>query len=473
MLDLLLRGGRVIDADNGINGKFDIGIYDGKVVSIEQSIDLKEARKVVDVTDKVVVPGIIDMHVHIGFVEQGRNAMAMLARAGTVTAIDMGGPLDESLGIALTSGAGLNIVCLQMVKPGWNFSSTNPDRKEIVNVIDKAIEDGAFGIKILGGHYPLSPQSTRLIMEEVNKKKLYVALHAGTTKLGPANLNTFKEAVELATSLSVHMAHINTYCRGQILGDPIIECLEVFRLLDANHNIFGESYLAGFSGSPGKCHDGRLDSIGIANSLSMGGYSQDEQGLRKAILDGFASVTCELGEENVLITGKEGLEYWESLLGDVTITCPVVPKATTFLTATQKNKQGRFYVDAISTDGGRIPRNFIVAKGTALIKYGALTWEDFVNKTSSNPAKILGFHEKGHLASGADADITVIDYSKGKAYATINGGQIVMLDGVVLGKGTQIITTNYGAKKVKQRGLEARVEDIQKGWFYKGRPAKK
>jgi len=51
--------------------------------------------------------------------------------------------------------------------------------------------------------------------------------------------------------------------------------------------------------------------------------------------------------------------------------------------------------------------------------------------------------------------------------------EIVMLDGFVLGKGTKIITTNNGAKKIKQRGLEAKIGNIQEGWFYKGRPPKK
>ena len=46
-------------------------------------------------------------------------------------------------------------------------------------------------------------------------------------------------------------------------------------------------------------------------------------------------------------------------------------------------------VDCISTDGGGIPRNVIVEMGLAMVKLQALSMEEFVIKTSVNPAKIL------------------------------------------------------------------------------------
>ena len=260
--------------------------------------------------------------------------------------------------------------------------------------------------------------------------------------------------------------------RGQILGDPVVETLEALSILEAHPNIFSESYLAVFSATPVKCTNGELESNGPKNSLSMGGYEGNERGLRKAILDGWASVVAQRGDENVRLTGREGIEYFESEGTDVTGTFPVTPASTRFLLATQKAKSGRFIIDAIATDGGSIPRNFIVEKGTALVRMDMLTWEEFITKTSLNPARIFGLKDKGHLGIGADADITVLEGKSGRAYSAINGGKVIMLDGVVVGNGTTVITTERGVKAVEKQELNSKVVDLTKGWFYGGRHVK-
>lgn len=101
-----------------------------------------------------------------------------------------------------------------------------------------------------------------------------------------------------------------------------------------------------------------------------------------------------------------------------------------------------------------------------------LTWEEFITKTSLNPAKIFGLKDKGHLGIGADADITALEGTSGRAYSAINGGKIIMLDGVVVGNGTTVITTGRGVKAVEKQELNAKVVDLTKGWFHGGRPVK-
>ena len=55
--DLLLRGGRVIDPAQGIDGLKDVAIRGGKIAAIQSDILPTSAREVVDVTDKIVLPG--------------------------------------------------------------------------------------------------------------------------------------------------------------------------------------------------------------------------------------------------------------------------------------------------------------------------------------------------------------------------------------------------------------------------------
>ena len=94
--------------------------------------------------------------------------------------------------------------------------------------------------------------------------------------------------------------------------------------------------------------------------------------------------------------------------------------------AQAKRPDGTFVVDAISTDGGCIPRNVAIAVGLSLVKFGALTLPEFVVKTSVNPARHLRLTDRGHLIEGAAADITVFDFERQCAMETIVAGKTVM-----------------------------------------------
>ncbi|HTJ57895.1 MAG TPA: amidohydrolase/deacetylase family metallohydrolase [Devosiaceae bacterium] len=62
--DLVLRGGRVVDERNGIDGLFDIAVRHGKIAAVAPGIEGVGA-KVVDVAGCIVSPGLIDIHAHV------------------------------------------------------------------------------------------------------------------------------------------------------------------------------------------------------------------------------------------------------------------------------------------------------------------------------------------------------------------------------------------------------------------------
>jgi dihydroorotase len=93
--DLLLRGGRVIDPASGIDGIRDVAIRNGKVAAVQSDILPTSAREIMDVTDKIVLPGLIDTHAHVYQYVTGRfgvNADMVGVQSGVTTLVDQGGP---------------------------------------------------------------------------------------------------------------------------------------------------------------------------------------------------------------------------------------------------------------------------------------------------------------------------------------------------------------------------------------------
>jgi dihydroorotase len=62
--DLLIKGGRVIDPKNNINGIYDVAVSKGKIIHIARHLGTQSAVKVIDAHGLYVVPGLIDIHEH-------------------------------------------------------------------------------------------------------------------------------------------------------------------------------------------------------------------------------------------------------------------------------------------------------------------------------------------------------------------------------------------------------------------------
>ena len=60
--DLVLQGGRVMDPETGMDAIRNVGIRDGKIVSL--SSETLSGRRVIQASGLVVAPGFIDLHQH-------------------------------------------------------------------------------------------------------------------------------------------------------------------------------------------------------------------------------------------------------------------------------------------------------------------------------------------------------------------------------------------------------------------------
>lgn len=91
MHDLLLKGGRVIDPEQGIDAVMDVAFQGGKVAALGPDLG-QDAREVRHLAGRIVAPGLIDMHSHVywGGTSLGVNAETIAKRSGTTTFVDAG-----------------------------------------------------------------------------------------------------------------------------------------------------------------------------------------------------------------------------------------------------------------------------------------------------------------------------------------------------------------------------------------------
>lgn len=101
-IDILLKGGHLIDPKNRIDSKMDVAILDGKIFQVDLDIPVSKAKKVIDVKGLFITPGLIDIHVHVfagtkNFAQASDGPVSLppdgfTFRSGVTTVVDAGSP---------------------------------------------------------------------------------------------------------------------------------------------------------------------------------------------------------------------------------------------------------------------------------------------------------------------------------------------------------------------------------------------
>src|SRR6266540_342993 len=130
MLDLVIRGGDVVDGSGGTRRLADVGIEDGRVVEIGEIS--QSAGRTIDAEGRVVAPGFIDVHTHLDVQGFWDTTLSPSPLHGVTTAI--GGncgftvaPLSDSaagfLMRMLARVEGMPLVSLEAGVP-WDWRTT-------------------------------------------------------------------------------------------------------------------------------------------------------------------------------------------------------------------------------------------------------------------------------------------------------------------------------------------------------------
>ena len=160
--DILIHGGRVIDPAQDIDSVLDVAIRDGKIAAVAESICSPNTARTIDARDLLVVPGLIDLHVHVcRHIPTGLTADPLCPAGGVTTMLDAGSAGSNNFtafrrsdidGSETEIFALVNLSCIGLVAAdlGELLDRRYADPEGVVRTIRDHV-DVAVGVKIRAG----------------------------------------------------------------------------------------------------------------------------------------------------------------------------------------------------------------------------------------------------------------------------------------------------------------------------------
>ena len=384
-MKLLIKNGRVIDPANNLDGVCDLLVQNSKIIKVAKEIK-NEPEKIIDATDKIVMPGLVDMHVHLR--EPGREDKETIT-SGTQAAL--AGGVTSVLAMPNTQPAIDSLETIALLKNIIRESASanvfiaaaitrNRGGKELAEIA-KLRKAGAIAITDDGA----SVDSEKIMLEALKRAKaekvLLIAhcedkalsakgavnLGLTSTRLGLRGISKESEYkrverdIELARRVNapIHIAHVSCKESVEIIAQAKKKGIKVTAETAPHYFTLSEEAVLGY------------DTNTKMNPPLRG--KDDVAAIRKGLSDAVIDVIAS--DHAPHTENEKEIEF----------------------------ERAEFGVIGLETE--------LAVAITELVATGILSWQELVRKLALNPARILRIN-KGTLSAGSDADIIIVSPEK-------------------------------------------------------------
>lgn len=389
---LVLKNGRVIDPRNQLDGPGEILVENGCITAVAESIPTAGTDRVIDCRGLILMPGLIDMHLHLGdLFDIYESPVFQAAKDGVILGLSpgagntfmapslIGAEVDRGLPI----NAGVYLGAASVLGTGLNT-------EELIALFDRSLE-------------------ARTMAQKLSRNSIT------------------NSTAHLTVGIKDHMGHF-------IMPDERIEA--IFAITSKTHLIYMShtqdpahaERLAGLS-------KGRPLHLAHATAAGCGTHSDGADGMQRvlSLVDG-ENITAEFVSSMLLENRgrKDGLK--------------IDPKAQEL--AYHALQAGKVRIIISDGQSGSTMKGFGNTRDNipcifTLADLGVLSLPDAVAAMTANPARLLSqrlnnpFFEArlGHLGEGALANITIVDPQTRSAIYTLVNGVPVAFEGNLIREG--------------------------------------
>ncbi len=460
MLDLVIKGGQVVTPQ--AVGEMDIGIQGEKIAAVGWSGSLAaDAGREIDATGKIVIPGGIEPHAHIGIpvpsewsgqpdimTQPPQDASRAAAFGGVTTIVDFAGDLSlEDRGDAPAKSI-MSVLeerrdvfrTHAYTDYTFHYILAGEVAPETIGEIGEAVQEGVASFKIFTTFHPIRVPYGQLsaIFAEVAKHGGIMAVHAEEDEIVRYMTEKLKRE-NRAQGYNLHLVHNN-------LSEDLA-FRHVIRL--AQHSGTGIYFV----------HTTAKEGVAaIAEARAAG------QPVYGEALHNYLEFTCEDYKKpgGTAIHTYPAIKFADDR--DALIAGLMDGRLATTATDEYTTHKGpKLWGDTIETVCGghngietRIPVAY-----TKFVAERNMSLQRFVDITSANAARLLGLYpQKGAIQPGSDADLVIFDpglhktislddlhansdYSIWEGYAsqgwpvmTLLRGKVIVEDGKLVGSST-------------------------------------
>ncbi|MBO0886149.1 MAG: amidohydrolase family protein [Acidimicrobiales bacterium] len=444
--DLVLRGGRVIDPETGLDGVRDVAIEGRRVAAVSE--DRLDAPTVVEVAGLTVTPGFIDLHSHA----QTLAGRRLQACDGVTSAFDLeggrapieaayrqeaqwGSPIHYGFSaswaaarMAVVAGidaaGGVNRLLDNLGRPAWQRPADATEVTGILEALRRDLSAGGVGIGLLMGYAPgVAPDEYLSVARLAAEAGVPTFTHSrDLIELTPATLIDGAEEIVRAageTGARMHHCHVNSTSGRHV--DRVLELVARSQAQGSKVSVEAYPYGSGATAiGAAFLSPERLGERGLVprslTYLPTGERIADAGRLEhlRATDPGGAVIVDFLDEED---PADMALLRRSLLFTDAIIASDAMPPIS---------RTGRSDPEAWPLPAGQVthPRTAgTYARALRLWRQAGLPLPDVIRRCTLLPARLLeacvpAMAQKGRVQPGADADLAIFDAARVTDQAT-------------------------------------------------------